>query len=214
MGIKYKKKNLRNGCFKACNYRILFDDNFEYQQRRSNHHFLCSNWVLILFCESVSEFYNFGIFARLKVFVFLHDRFAVITLLTYAIQFYVRSQIVKVNNKTEFTCKESELTPPNPYGASDATPEDKDVTMTTADYDLDQWKKGVTATIFPTCFILVLHFYFGFLPPLIFSPVNGFYDMFSQPLVRVYLLKEVKEDLAKRPFVKPKQEGLYDVLIC
>ena len=52
--------------------------------------------------------------------------------------------------------------------------------MTAYEYDTMTVKKTISASIFPLCFTVFLHYQFGFLPPLILSPINAFYDSFSQ----------------------------------
>ena len=72
--------------------------------------------------------------------------------------------------------------------------------MTVEEYDTQILTKAVTGSLMPLVMISFLHFQFGFLPPLIISPVNNLYDLFTT----VWKLNICPFNLAigSTPFVK------------
>ncbi|GMH48512.1 hypothetical protein TrLO_g4557 [Triparma laevis f. longispina] len=65
------------------------------------------------------------------------------------------------------------------------------------EYDINEAKKLRSSQLFPILFMYYLHFKRGSVQPLIYQTIMGVYGLWSNPLVRVYVLGEN----VNRPFV-------------
>lgn len=117
--------------------------------------------------------------------------------------FYIKSKIMaKPNNNTiEVDTATPSFSNPNPTGAKQK--------MTITEYDLSEWNSQLKQTLMPIALMVGLHFYIGFVQPLIIQSILPLKALYSTPIFQVYVLGKKAEGSLARPWKKPSPfEGL------
>ena len=121
--------------------------------------------------------------------------------LQLSVMAYIRSLILKVNDTTALVY----LEPKKPF---DDTPQTTTET-TVAEYDISQTNAQFTQMASSAAIIGFLHFYWGYLPPLIMQGLMGVKNLWAVPVFRIWILNEEPLGELSRPFkVKNMFEGL------
>lgn len=86
--------------------------------------------------------------------------------------------------------------------------------MTTQEYDFSQLKKFAQSTIMSTLITVFLHYKWGIVPPLLSQAILGLSSLYSNPLVKLYLLDEVLvrpwEQEGESPFLQKMLQQYMD----
>ncbi|KAI9145895.1 inorganic phosphate transporter Pho88 [Paraphysoderma sedebokerense] len=121
--------------------------------------------------------------------------YAASQIITLAVLFFVRTKINSKNDETTLT-----YTPPKQFGA----PEPEPVTTTNHKYDLAELSKSFNQTLIQVGILGFLHVKFGYIQPLLLQAVLPLKNLFSSPLVQIYVLgKDDKAQGLKRPWIAP-----------
>eukprot|EP00455_Lapot_gusevi_P001792 TRINITY_DN1068_c0_g1_i4.p1 TRINITY_DN1068_c0_g1~~TRINITY_DN1068_c0_g1_i4.p1 ORF type:complete len:167 (-),score=65.03 TRINITY_DN1068_c0_g1_i4:173-673(-) len=143
-------------------------------------------------------------YARVGAFSVLLACLGIQTLIRLRIKQAAESRVITVSTADEAqqAAPFSSLIAQPPTEVTDA----KTKEMTVQEYDSGEISREMSRLVMSGLFTALLHFKFGFFPPLVFQPVNAFLDLIGSPLFRLHVLgtPEHHSPALKRPFKAPK----------
>jgi len=123
-------------------------------------------------------------------------------LLILAVLYFVKTKIEANPNNTIIEYEDAAPSFSQPTGGQKKR-------VTVQEYDLTEWKNQFKQTLIPLAIITGLHLYAGFTQPLIIQTLLPWKNLYSTPIVQIYLLGKPAEGANARPFKKPNPfEGL------
>jgi len=127
-----------------------------------------------------------------------------LTLATLAL-IYVRIQ--RANDQQELVMTGAERNPPQPLAAMLGAPQEPDankqITLTTQEYDMGKLKALVQSTCTTLAITTALHAWKGFMPPLVLQSVLPFVGLWSSELARIHLLGQSASGSAHKDLRRP-----------
>jgi Phosphate transport (Pho88) len=110
---------------------------------------------------------------------------------------WIRTQIQQRNDLTKLSVPQKPA-----LGSTEKTYKE----MTRVEYELGELKSALNNLLIGTLIVCGIHFYFGLIPPVIISSIQGVTGLLTNPLYQIYIGgKEVKAPFAE-------EEGMFEGL--
>lgn len=127
---------------------------------------------------------------------------AVVQLISVSLTLYLYYLVHSRDDQTGVQLRESEINPPSPFASA---PENDPIQRWTAvKYDKKQTMQLIQQAVMSILVGFFIHIQWGYVPPIIMTPIMGILNFIDSPLFALYFLNRTDRDDPdlKRPFKK------------